>query len=381
MTWTDAGLLPWMVALPMAAWLPPRAWRNWALSSVGLAFLAFSSPSGLLLLAALGLAGWTCARMTRHRAWPVVLLIILVAGTLACFKWGSCLGDDRDGGIAPLGLAFYSLRILHYGIEAYKGALPAQGTGAYVRYLTFFPTVIAGPINRFPGFQRDERRRRWDSGQFSLGMERILYGYAKIVILANFLVEQKFGGWLALKDGLPAWGSAYLGCLQYGMNLYFQFAGYSDVAIGLALLLGFRVEENFNWPFLARNLGDFWRRWHITLSEWCRDYVFFPVASATRNPYLGVVASMLVLGLWHEISLRYTVWGLCHGLGIALWQGWRRYRPQLALTAPQPFRAVLAILSWMVTMNFVVLSFAITKAPDLQQAYGTITTILSFSGN
>src|SRR5262245_56288725 len=141
---------------------------------------------------------------------------------------------------------------------------------------------MVGPINRFQEFQRSFRRRRWDSAEFSAGCERLLYGYVKIVCLSTYLVSNKLAP-LASRTALGPAAKAYLGCLIYGLNLYLLFSGYSDVAIGFARMLGLRVGENFHYPFLARNINEFWQRWHISLSTWCRDYVYLPCLALGRS--------------------------------------------------------------------------------------------------
>jgi len=256
----------------------------------------------------------------------------------------------------------------------------SSGTGAldYCRYLLFLPTLVAGPINRFPEFARDSRRRRWDRALCAAGLERMLYGYVKIVVLANYLVVSKLGPWGEGLGPPDSWPVAYLGCVTYGLNLYLQFAGYSDVAIGLALLVGFRVPENFHWPFAATNIHDFWQRWHITLSHWCRDYVFRPVGSLSRSPHLGVVASMLVLGLWHELSWRYCLWGLYHGLGLVVWRVLQPLRARLSAVRSPWLRRPVTALSWALTVYFVTLSFALTSADNLEQTWSWWSAMLSF---
>ena len=162
----------------------------------------------------------------------------------------------------------------------------------------------------------------------------------------------------------------YLECVAFGANIYFQFAGYSSVAIGFALLLGFRIIENFDHPFLRPNISAFWRCWHISLSSWCRDYVYMPVAASTRSVALGAVASMVVIGLWHEISLRYLAWGLYHAGGILVWQGFQRVKRRLPRTRAQWARLAATAAAVALTFNFVMLSFAITKEASLRDAAG-----------
>jgi D-alanyl-lipoteichoic acid acyltransferase DltB (MBOAT superfamily) len=190
------------------------------------------------------------------------------------------------------------------------------------------------------------------------------------VILANGLVSVWFAGWIAERFPDPTPVAEYLDCFRYGLNLYLQFAGFSDVAIGFGLLLGFRIAENFRSPFLAPNIAEFWRRWHITLSSWCRDYVYMPVAASTRRPVPAILAAMLVLGLWHELSPRFLAWGLYHGAGIAVFRVFDRARPALRVTRSQTGRLLVKGLAVFLTLNFVMLSFVITKERGLGAAFG-----------
>jgi alginate O-acetyltransferase complex protein AlgI len=160
---------------------------------------------------------------------------------------------------------------------------------------------------------------------FSDGLERILYGLVKINFLGNFLFNMKLTE-LALHSN-PYLLKLYLDVVAFTGNAYCQFAGFSDLAIGLGLIWGIRVMENFNAPFLATNMQEFWQRWHISLSSWCRDYVFQPLAALTRSRWFALLASMLVLALWHEISFRYFLWGIIQVLLILLTVGFRKWMP------------------------------------------------------
>ncbi len=374
MTWTDPSLAAWAAVLVAAAWLVPRRMQTTAMAAVGALFLASTDLRSLAILAALTTVTVAVLRIARPTTMRVSVLVLVVVGTLVTFKWGVTLGD-AEAGLIPLGLSYYGLRILHLVFDWSRDRRTRTDAPGIVRYLLFLPTQIAGPINRFPDFSRDCRRRRWDSELFATGMERILYGAVKIVVLANYLVGEKMAIYL---DGFPAesWLGAYLGCVEYGLNLYLQFAGYSDIAIGIALLVGFRIPENFHLPFVATNIHDFWDRWHITLSHWCRDYVFQPVAAATRSPHLGVVASMLVLGMWHELSWRYVLWGTYHGLGLVAWRQFQKMKPRFSLDPPVGLRPVMMVASWFLTMNFVILSFALTRVRNLDETWSIWMTIL-----
>ena len=246
-------------------------------------------------------------------------------------------------------------------------------------YLFFLPTIVVGPIHRFGRFAADLRRHRWDAALISEGLERILYGYVKIAVLANYLVSGEMARLIGTipPDQQPL--IYYLDMVRIGLNLYFQFSGFSDVAIGFARLLGFRVMENFNWPYLQTNISDFWRSWHISLTSWVREYVYTTVFSLSRNPALGAVATLVIIGIWHEVSLRYLVWGAYHGLGIVAWQQFTRiagpYLPTIetgiAGVAVKAFKILL-------TVHFVWIGFVLVRQPTLADSWHVISTILFF---
>ncbi len=375
MTLVSLAMLLWIAGTVAACWLAPRRWQFPVILMLSAFFLGWWSPRSLflvLLIAAVSYPAVACRhRWHRAPAAAVAVIVALLLGYKATFTFGD---DLLSSVVIPLGLSYYALRAIHYCIEGWKGTLAPHTFGEYLLYLFFLPTLITGPINRFDEFHRGVRRRRWEPAMFSAGCERILYGYVKIVVLAMYLVSDKLAheiGKLPAASPLGAW----LDCLRYGMNLYFQFAGYSDVAIGFGLLLGIRVCENFDYPFLARNISDFWKRWHISLSAWCRDYIYLPVLSVTRRPRLAIMASMLVLGGWHELSLRYLCWALYHGTGIALWHGFQHLKGGRELPSGSVAARVADAAALLVTLNFVVLSFAITKEADLHGALAVYATI------
>jgi alginate O-acetyltransferase complex protein AlgI len=318
-------------------------------------------------------------------------IIALVAGILSFYKFKASMAgytidtanDFEQSYLIPLGLSYYTFRCIHYAIEKYKHAIPAHHFYPFAQYMFFLPTIIIGPIHRFKEFERDLKRKRWNPYMTAEGLERILYGYVKISFIANLLVNFLFVAYI--NEVMPdnkAFGS-YLHMIQIGLNLYFLFSGYSDIAIGFGLLLGVRVMENFNWPFLARNISDFWRRWHISLTSWCRDYVYMGTVSTARSTALAAVAAMLVMGLWHEFSVRYVVWGIYQGLGIIIWQVFQNFK--VYLPSLQPTNAtnklllmVIQVLSTLLTLHYVLVGFMIVRHDSLEQAFNFIKTIFLF---
>jgi len=367
-------ILIFIAALVPICWLVPSRWQVWVITGGTLAFLLWKSPISLAILALTTVTSYGIFKTSLDRAWAAILILLQSIGLFVLYKasWAPSILQDSSR-LIPLGLSYYSFRQIHYAIEQYKEKVPLHSFGEYVCYMFFLPTILVGPINRFPTFMRHIRRRRWDQQVFADGLERIVYGYAKIVILGNYLVSQKIAVGIESIDNQYLWLKTYLESINFLLNTYFQFAGFSDVAIGLALIVGFRVMENFNYPFTAPNINEFWNRWHISLSSWCKDYVYIPVASITRQPIWGIIFTMLVIGLWHDLSLKYIIWGLFHGLGIAIWHIYKNSTLAEKLTAVLPFYDIWAKV---LTFHFVVLSFVIVMKSNWLEVWETYKILL-----
>lgn len=326
-----------IAAVTLGHWLLPERWRGWGLIAAAAGFLGYYSPlSFLILIAFFIILHGLAAKYERITGWRLVALIIFFGSILCAFKIhaASAFGYSIDNAsfgdfVIPLGLSYYTLRCIHYGIEKYKGAIPNHTAPQLAEYLFFLPTLIAGPIHRFPDFHRDQSRKRWDRTMFAEGLERIIYGLFKISFLANFLVSFQLETVIMSLESAHPQLAAYLTMIQMGLNIYFQFAGYSDMAIGFGLLLGYRVMENFNNPFAARNISELWTRWHMSLTSWCRDYIYMGVIATARSRWLATLTAMIVLGIWHEFSLRYLLWGVYNGAGIVIWQEFQRLKPHV----------------------------------------------------
>ncbi len=356
-------LLGWSVLATVLAWRLPSRLQSLGIVTCGIGLLASVSAPSLALLFSGTLLTYLAHRHSLGNKLVAIASIIAICGVLVFFMLSEGVTNDRIGSgvMLPVGMAFYSLRLIHYTMESYKGTLRPHSLGDYLCY-QFFPSALpVGPIHRFDEFLRDLRRRRWDPGHFSGGLERILYGLAKLVVLGNYLVGPKMALFLAEPMAQPGVEGVYFTALLFWIKLYVMFSGYSDIAIGFAALMGFRLRENFRWPFLARNINDFWQRWHQSLSSWCRDYVFSPALSVTRSHMLAVLAAMVVLGLWHELSLRYLLWGGYHGLGIAFHRIFAERAGPWVLRLPMSLQRLWQIGATLLTVHFVLFSFEITS--------------------
>lgn len=357
------------IPLLILAWRLPEKWQLLSIALATAVFLGFVSPISLILLSVTTTFSYYILKHFSASTWSVLSIVILMAAIFLFFKlkYGIYFNFSENR-ILPLGLSYYSFRQIHYAVEAYKGKLPRHTFIDYLSYLFFLPTIFVGPINRFQPFMKDLQRRRWDSSLFSSGLERILYGLVKVCFIGNFLMSTKLNNFALSITESYTWLSTYLQMFKFAANAYFQFAGYSDIAIGLSLLFGFNIIENFRYPFLAKNISDFWKRWHISLSEWCRDYVFYPFLSITRNARIAIILSMLVLGIWHEISIRYVLWGVIHAVAINIWYRYDGSLMQQKLSEFPIFQKGLGIF---ITLNFVMLSFVIIKEDTLTEALET----------
>ena len=259
----------------------------------------------------------------------------------------------------PLGLSYYSLRCIHLLLERYLERVEQPSVADVFEYLFFPATIIAGPINRYPEFVSNNTPL-FAFDRFSAGLERILYGYVKIVVLSNYLLSEKLFPWLAYSVENSSALYHYIDALDYGLTIYLQFSGYSDIAIGFALLLGHKVIENFSWPFLKSNIVAFWRSWHISLTRLVREYVFSGVHAITRQAWLGVFATMLIISLWHGVTLNYLAWGLYHATGLVLYHAWSGSAAEKHYFAKLP-TWVRYFIGWFVTFQFVILGFIWTK--------------------
>ncbi len=351
-------------------WLIPR-FKSAIISLSGIVLLAVYSPISLVPLIIT-----TCIQFFLLTRFPnkrnaTILSITITGGTLISYK---LVGMMSVWSLTFLGLSYYSFKQIHVAIENYKGTLPAFGISDYVGFLFFSPTFVVGPINRFNEFIRDFNRVRWNPDLFSFGLERIVYGLVKVSFLANYLTNTKLTELAQYLNNIGfAKAALYTDILAFTANSYFQFSGFSDVAIGLSALFGFRIIENFNYPFLARNISDFWNRWHISLSNWCMNYVFYPLLAKSRSAFVSILITMIVLGLWHEISMKYIIWASFQALAIFIWNKYNKTSIHTFLNKYQFNR----ILGPIITIHFVLISFYVLKEDSLQDYWITVTKLFS----
>ena len=329
--------------------LPPNA-RPWWLAACGLAFYAYYSPVFVGLLAVEVVIVYVLVGHGKDSNWPYVLAGVVCVGALAVFKYGGMFGGAArqlvgiltnrtlpsfPALILPLAISFFTFEFVHYVIDARKGTLPEHRFADFLAFMLFFPTMVAGPIKRFQDFQPQIAAAHADATAVNDGVMRITVGLAKKICLADTLTPAT-----ALLQSTAAVASARpvdiaIALLAFAAKIYMDFSGYSDIAIGSARLFGIHVPENFSWPYARRNIAEFWRHWHMSLTSWITDYVYKPLGGNRRGlprTALNVVLAMAVSGLWHGAQWHFVVWGLFHGALLAGFRGWESLvkRPLLA---------------------------------------------------
>ena len=338
--------------------------RNGVLIASSLFFYAWGAPKALPLL--VGTAGlvWLCglgAEKGRRFCFPLAVGFVL--GTLALCKYlgffagifGARLGFRL---LLPAGISFYSFQLLAYSIDLHRGTIRAERSfWRFLLYVAFFPQLLQGPILRY-GVTEPMLSRRdisWDVAVY--GMRRFLLGLAKKVLLADQVAAVAAAVYDA---GAAGTGALWLAALCYTLQIYFDFSGYSDMAVGLGRLFGFTLPENFNYPYTSLSVTEFWRRWHITLSLWFRDYVYIPLGGnrVKRARFvLNILTVWALTGLWHGASWNFVLWGLYYGVLLLIEK----------LVIGKRIERVPAPIRWLVTFALVNLGWVMFNLTDAGQ--------------
>lgn len=253
--------------------------------------------------------------------------------------------------ILPLALSFYTFHALSYLIDVYKKKVPAEKNIINLGlYFLLFPHLVAGPIVRFGEIMSDLKNRQQTLSNFSYGISRFIIGLSKKVLIADILsgiTDEIF----AIPPQNMTWETAWLGLICFTLQIYFDFSGYSDMAIGIASMLGFKFPENFNYPYISGSIREFWQRWHITLYRWFRDYVYIPLGGnrvSEMRYALNILFVFALTGLWHGAAWHYIIWGLLQGVFILL----ERFKERVAKDFLSPFKHLYALFAIFVSWVF-----------------------------
>lgn len=317
--------------------------------------------------------------------------IILNVGLLFVFKYFNFFLDSLIGIvnvlgfnpnihllniILPVGISFYTFQTLSYTIDVYKNKItPTKDFILFSTYVSFFPQLVAGPIERAQIiFPQLSKKRFFSFNQAELGIRRILVGFFKKVIIADSLapiVDYTFSNYNELSSF-----SLILGALYFTIQIYCDFSGYSDIAVGVAKLFGINLMENFQYPYFSKNIGEFWKRWHISLTNWFRDYIFITLGGSRgtlSNSIKNVFIVFIISGLWHGANWTYVMWGLIHSIF---------YIPHYILNKHKTIKTVKMppIISGILTFIIVMLSWIFFRSPTIIDAFNYLIKLFSFKG-
>lgn len=365
--------------------LVPWKFKNFVLLASSLIFYGWGEPKYVFLMIASILLFYICGlciekakSKTWKKIWLAVSVVISVA-LLGIFKYADFFIDNfnKMTGLnvallklaLPIGISFYTFQCLSYAIDVYRGDVEAQKNpinfGAYV---SLFPQLIAGPIVRYIDVAKELNHRTHSWEGFTLGLRRFILGLAKKILIANQLGElTNIFRMSAEKSVVFYWIYA----IAFALHIYFDFSGYSDMAIGLGKIFGFNFIENFNYPYMSKSIGEFWRRWHMSLGSWFRDYIYIPLGGnrVSKGRWLfNTLVVWLLTGFWHGAAWTFIAWGLLYALFLLI----EKWIPAI--------KKLPDVLKHAYTLLIVVLGFVLFNATDFTQAMGDVAGMFGFAG-
>ena len=363
--------------------LVPKAAKNTVLLIASLVFYAWGEPKYVLLMIATITVFYLCGRMVegnwKGRKFFLLFSVVLSLGLLAVFKYADFFVGSFNAvtGLSlpllrlalPIGISFYTFQCLSYVIDVYRGNVPAQkNILSFGAYVALFPQLIAGPIVRYADVASQLESRRTTREDVVCGVRRFLVGLGKKILLADSfaLLLQIFR-----EQTEPSVLFYWMYAIGFTLNIYFDFSGYSDMAIGLGRILGFQFIENFNYPYLSKSITEFWRRWHMSLGSWFRDYVYIPMGgNRVSKPrwVLNILTVWALTGLWHGAAWNFVLWGLLFALLLLL----EKWLPVL--------QKLPAVLRHGYVLVLIVISFVLFNAESITQAGQDLAAMFGFAG-
>ncbi len=401
----------YLVFLPVVVslyWLMPSRFRvNFLVLASYFFYMSWKPLYGLLILIMTltnFFFGLAMERFTKGRKVILITALALNLGTLVFYKYTNFLLKSLvDLGVyslhlgfnlnprwlsfqpldifLPLGISFFTFEFIHFIVDVYRGSHPIKDFRHFALFASFFPSQIAGPIKRFQDFELQLNAQTiFKKEQFNRGIFLIFRGLFKKVVLGDnldTLVKYGFNNPYSLGT-IDAWAAA----IAFTLQLYFDFSGYTDIGRGSAYLLGYSVPENFKCPYLSSNLKDFWRRWHISLSTWLRDYLFIPLGGSHGSNWLtkrNLFITMLLGGLWHGASWNFVCWGAFHGIGLIITRDWQCFVDGIEELVRLRKTQIWHVSGIVLTFTFVVIAGVFFRATDLQVTTSLITRMFTLS--
>jgi alginate O-acetyltransferase complex protein AlgI len=343
--------------------------------AAGFVFYAYDGWGHYAMLLAMTLVIYGLASLRSKNALligislSVGLLLFYKYSKMAVATWNQLFDGWLGAGqpvlriTVPLAISFFVFEFVHYLVDVYKGKTERVSFRMFLLFIFFFPSMVAGPIKRIQTFAKEQVLLRW--GDVQAGIMRMGIGLFKKIVLAdslNPLYAPMFADPAAYAPHM-----LWLAMYAYAFKIYFDFSAYSDLAIGAAQCFGYHLPENFNWPYISRNMTEFWRRWHISLSTWIRDYVYIPMGGNRRGyvrMLLFIFLAMTISGLWHGANWTFVIWGMWHGVGQVVHKLFEKLRGKRV----EKTNIFAFSLSWLITFHFVCFGWVWFASPNLQRA-------------
>lgn len=380
-----------LVAVVIIYWVIPRPWGRWWLIAASLVFYGSWNPIYVPGFVILLVGNWYLGLLAVARPrLAVATAVILDVGLLIAFKYSDWLlgssasvlelltGEPAPFGpvgiILPLAVSFVTFTMLAYVIDIARGHPTERRLDRFTLFVTFFPHLIAGPIMRGHEFLPQVRHPRpWALIHLRLALPFLVSGLLKKVLGDGLAptVNAVFAD-----PGAYAAPFIWIGIVAFGFQIFLDFSGYTDLALGSAHLLGFRLPRNFDWPYRSLSIQEFWRRWHMTLSRWLRDYLYIPLGGSrhgARRTYVALFLTMLLGGLWHGAGLTFAIWGMWHGAGLAVHRWLRRDGPLRTMAIPP-------LVAWAMTFVFVSVGWVFFRAVSVDNALAVLRGAISWNG-
>lgn len=275
--------------------------------------------------------------------------------------------------VLPIGISFFTFQGMSYIIDIYRGdGKVNKNPFSVALYISLFPQLVAGPIIKYKTIDKEIRSRKESIEQFSYGINRFVLGLSKKVIIADILGGMADNIFSLYEKGIDT-PTAWIGAICYAFQIYYDFSGYSDMAIGLGHMFGFRFMENFNYPYISKSITEFWRRWHISLSTWFREYLYIPLGGNRKgNVYVNLFIVFLVTGIWHGASWTFILWGIWHGIFIVI---------ERLIKNKSWYINIPNIIKYLVTMFIVIIGWVLFRADSISQAFGYLEVMFGVNSN
>ena len=376
--------LPFVLAIYYLVLRKHTKSKNIFLFVMSLLFYAYGEPKYVFLMLFMILFHYFLGLCIEkyHSKWILVFMTIADICVLGYFKYLNFIVSIFTGNLntfkiaLPIGISFYTFQAISYVVDVYRGKGKVQTNFLNVGlYISLFPQLIAGPIVRYETIEKEIEHRKETINDFCLGVTRFIIGLGKKVLLANkfaIVADAVFAG---VKSGSTtnSFLFLWLGAISYTLQIFFDFAGYSDMAIGLGRMFGFHFLENFNYPYIAQSITEFWRRWHISLSSWFRDYVYIPLGGSRcgkKKLVRNILIIWMLTGFWHGASWNFIVWGLLFGVLLAIEK----------LVIGDKIEKIPKVIRHLYVLFVVMISFIIFNSNDIISAFHNISGLFGGGG-